>query len=128
MKLLIDHGVRQVLGFVVLSAFLGGCSGFGTTTSGISSTVNSISDTTSSTTDSFGGDKSAFVESRFAAIRYDAARGYGENIETLATLLGESDRAEFGHWMKLHYGELFTDLNTPSELLVRIEARRSRQG
>ena len=128
MKFLIDHGVRQVLGLVVLSAFLGGCSMIGTTTNGVSSTVGSIGDATSSTTGAFKGGKSAFVESRFAAIRYDAARGYGENLDTLATLLGEPDRAEFARWMKVHYGELFMDLDTPSELLVRIEARRSREG
>lgn len=126
MKLLFHHGFKRLLGFIVLSAFLGGCSGFGTTTNGISSTVNSITDTTSSTTGAFGG-KSSFVESRFAGIRYDAARGYGENLDTLATLLGEPDRVEFGRWMKAHYGDLFVGLDTPSELLVRIEARRGRE-
>lgn len=127
MKLLFDHGIRRVLGFVVLSAFMGGCSFVATTTNGVSSTVNAISDVTSSTTDAFKGDKSAFVESRFAAVRYDAARGYGENLDTLAALLGEPDRAEFARWMKAHYGELFVDLDAPSELLVRIETRRSRE-
>lgn len=130
MKLSIDRSVRLVLGFVVLSGLLSGrayCAGeyeiLYTTShvSGASSRATSIH-----TSDLSTDDKSAFVESRFAAIRYDAARGYGENLDTLATLLGEPDRAEFARWMKAHYSDLFVGLDAPSELLVRLETQRSR--
>lgn len=133
MKSLANRSARLVLGFVMLSAFLSGCAG-NVCCSGdpsglilvsqVSSTSSRLSSSTSGTSE---GDKSAFVEARFAAIRYDAARGYGENLDTLATLLGEPDRVEFARWMKAHYGDLFVGLDAPSQLLVRIEARRRRE-
>ena len=121
MKSLANRNVRLVLGFVALLAFLGGCA------IGDVGNLIEVSRTTTSTSSASTDNKSAFVESRFAAIRYDAARGYGENLDTLATLLGEPDRAEFARWMKAHYGDLFVGLDTPSELLARIETQRGRE-
>ena len=126
MKSLANRNVRLVLGFVVLFALLSGRA-YSSGASDFLQISTTSSQTSSYTTDGFEDDKAAFVESRFDAIRYDAARGYGENLDTLATLLGEPDRAEFARWMKAHFGDLFVGLDTPSELLVRIEAQRSRE-
>jgi hypothetical protein len=112
--------------FVLIS--LGGCTFIATTTNGITNSVESVSDATSSTTDKISGKDAAFVETRFAAIRSDAARGYGENLDSLAVLLGEQDRAEFAGWMKQNYAMLFSDLSAPRELLARIESHLGRDG
>ena len=83
-----------------------------------------ITDGTSSTT---GDEKTAsFVESRFTAISTEAARGEGEHLDSLARLLGETDRADFARFMKERYADLFTGLEQPRELLTRIEQYRGR--
>mgnify|MGYP005845455693 CR=1 FL=1 len=109
---------------LVLSA----CSALSTTTDGIAAGFGSTTDATGSTTpdgkSAAGARPEAFVRHRFEAIRFEAARGEGENIETLAMLLGERDRAGFGQWMKRHYATLFADLRQPVDLLTRIERGR----
>ena len=127
MKSLVNRNVRLELGLVVLSAFLSSRA-YGSGASDFLQISTTSSQLSSSTSSPSKDDKSAFVDSRFAAIRYDAARGYGENLDTLATLLGEPDRAEFAHWMKAHFENLFVGLDRPSELLVRIEVLRGREG
>ncbi len=120
-----------ILALAVLVA-LGGCSLFTSTTDGIAAGFGSTTDASGSTTpdskSARGVQAEAFVRERFEAIRFEAARGGGENIDALAMLLGESDRAQFGRWMKQNYAGLFRDLEQPVELLVRIEARRARSG
>lgn len=128
MKIFSRHTIgRSVTAMFVLIS-LGGCTFIATTTNGITNSVESVSDATSSTTDKISGKDAAFVETRFAAIRSDAARGYGENLDSLAVLLGEQDRAEFAGWMKQNYAMLFSDLSAPRELLARIESHRGRDG
>lgn len=61
-----------------------------------------------------------FVKSDIDAIRAEAARGYGEEISTLAYLLHEPDASELGRWMQRHYVELFVGLEQPEQLLDRI--------
>lgn len=124
MKLLIYKSTRNALGFVALSAVLSGCSPGGL---GNMIEVSHTTTSTSSTTGSSKNERTAFVESRFAAIRYDAARGYGENLDTLASLLGEPDRREFARWMKANYRDLFAGPDIPSQLLARIETQRNRE-
>lgn len=106
------------LGAVLVS----GCSVINTVGEGVSSTVQGISAVTSSTTPD--SQSAAFIETRFAAIRAEASRGEGEHLDSLAQLLGESDRAGFARFMKEHYRELFTGLERPRELLVRIDRYR----
>lgn len=128
MKAFIRFNVGRSLVAVFISTLLVGCSFIATTTNGITNSVESVSNATSSTTDKISGKDAAFVETRFAAIRFDAARGYGENLDSLAVLLGEKDRPEFAHWMKQNYAMLFSDLSAPKELLARIESHRGRDG
>lgn len=113
---------------LVLSA----CSAFSTTTDSIAAGFGSTTDGSRSTTpdgkSAKGERPEAFVRHRFEAIRFEAARGEGENIDTLAVLLGERDRAAFGHWMKRNYATLFSDLRQPVDLLTRIEQSRGQNG
>ncbi|HEY8553370.1 MAG TPA: DUF3015 family protein [Burkholderiales bacterium] len=108
---------------VVAALLLGGCSIINTVGEGLSSTVEGLSATTSSTTPDSGS--AAFVETRFAAIRAEAARGEGEHLDSLAKLLGEPDRAAFARFMHARYAELFEGLEEPRELLSRIDRYRS---
>jgi len=48
-----------------------------------------------------------FSDSQSAALRREAATGEGENIDSLAALLGESDSDAFGQWMQAHYADLY---------------------
>lgn len=112
--------VRIGLMVVVAGGILSGCSILNTASEGI----GSVTDVTSSTT---SDEKSAaFVDKRFAAIRAQAARGEGEDLDSLATLRGETDRAAFARFMKERYGDLFTGLEQPRELLVRLDRFRGR--
>jgi Protein of unknown function (DUF3015) len=117
--------VRSVLVMSLLGLLLGACSIIDTVGESLSSTADGMTNVTSSTT---SDDKSAsFIENRFASIRAEAARGEGENLDSLAKLLGETDRADFARFMKARYADLFTDLEQPRDLLSRIDRYRSRR-
>jgi hypothetical protein len=113
-------------GLLALPLAVTGCSMFTTTTDGVTSAFNSVTDTISSTT----GSKSAgaFVGTRFAAIRFEAAKGEGEHLDSLAQLLGETDRPAFARFMKDNYARLFEGLSEPQELVSRIELYRGARG
>lgn len=119
------ENVRAALLTSLLGLLLGACSVINTATEGVGSTVEGITNATRSTT---SDDKSAsFIENRFASIRAEAARGGGENLDSLAKLLGETDRADFARFMKTRYADLFTDLERPRDLLARIDRYRGRR-
>jgi hypothetical protein len=117
---------------VSLPALLAACAAFMTTTDGVSAGFGSTTDATGSTTpDSKSAEakrSEALVRYRFESIRFEAARGGGENLDALAALLGEPDRVGFARWIQRNYQPLFTDLREPVELLGRIEAQRDRRG
>jgi predicted small secreted protein len=117
--------IAQRLRVVLLSAcaLLAGCE---TVTDLGQSATDTVSSAVSSSTPE--SSKRAFVNDRFKAIRAEAAKGQGENVEALAAMLGERDRQEFARWMQANYAPLFTDLKTPDELLARIENRRGDRG
>lgn len=111
---------------ICAAVWLGGCGMPGTTTDVAQSVTNTVTDASKSTTPD--KKKSAFVNDRFDAIRFEAAKGGGENVEALAVLLGEPDAQAFARWMKTNYAPLFADLRKPDELLVRIQVRRGISG
>jgi nucleoid-associated protein YejK len=118
-------GIRIGLLVSVISALLSGCSVIETVSDGLHSTLDGVSKVASSTTPD---EKSAaFVETRFASIRSEAARGEGEHLDSLAKLLGETDRADFARFMKERYADLFSGLERPRELLARIDRYRGRR-
>lgn len=113
-----DFIVKAVGIGLVAAPLLGGCSVLQTVTDGVGSTVDGMTNVTSSTTSD--EQSSAFVETRFAAIRSEAAHGAGEDLDSLARLLGETDRVAFARFMKERYTDLFTGLKEPRDLLGRI--------
>jgi hypothetical protein len=118
-----DFIIKAIEIGLVTAPLLGGCSVLQTVTNGVSSTVDGMTNVTSSSTSD--QQSSAFVETRFAAIRSEAARGAGEDLDSLAKLLGEPDRVAFARFMKERYTDLFTGLREPRELLARIHHFRS---
>ena len=48
-----------------------------------------------------------FVESNRVALSNDAARGQGETVEALSSILGCSDVGALGEALKANYGEIF---------------------
>lgn len=122
MKQRLTSVLRIGLLMSVIGGLSSGCSTVNTVGDALSSTVEGITDVTSSSTSDEAS--ASFVETRFASIRTEAARGEGENLDSLAKLLGEADRADFARFMQQRYGELFTGLEQPRELLARIDRYR----
>jgi hypothetical protein len=114
------------MSLLVLPLAVTGCSIFISTSDGVTSAINSVTDSISSTTDSKS--TNAFIGARFAAIRFEAAKGEGEHLDSLAQLLGETDRPAFARFMKDNYASLFEGLSEPQELVSRIELYRGTRG
>ncbi len=115
--------MRGALSVTLVTVLLSGCSTpTGTTSDVTESATNSVSKISQSSSDD--SKKTAFINDRFEAIRFEAAKGGGENIDALAALLGEPDRQDFARWMKTNYAPLFADLRQPTELLTRIREHR----
>ena len=111
----------------VFALFLGltGCSAVVSTTNAVADAAHQTTRMTSSTSDSFedaGYQHRAkrFVNTDIDAIRRQAARGYGDELDALAVLLHEPHRAAFPRWMQAHYAALFSNLQRPAQLLDRI--------
>lgn len=121
--------LTQTVTIALATGFMSGCSLVTTTTDAVADGFRATTNTTSSTSHSFQTADAhsravQFVKSDIDAIRADAARGQGEEISTLAYLLHEPNTAAFGRWMQTHYVELFTGLEKPEQLLVRIDRYR----
>ena len=85
--------------------------------------ITDITSSTSSTLDAATPDVTLnnFINTRYAAIRQDAARGQGENIEALAQLMGEQNSEQLAGWMQTNYDKLFTQGQTSAELMSKLE-------
>ena len=90
-------------------------------------TTTDITSSTSSTLDAVTPDVTLnrFVDVRLASIKQEAASGNGENLDALAHLMGEPDKAGFSQMMHVNYDTLFNNLSEPAELIGRIEAIQS---
>lgn len=88
-----------------------------------SSACLAISDFTSSTLDTATPDVvlNNFIDKRYDAIRRDAAAGGGENIDALASIMGQIDSQALGLWMQANYGKLFSERHRATGLQSRIE-------
>lgn len=114
----------------VSATALSGCGVVTSTTDAIADSTHQATNTTSSTSHSFDAADynhraQRFVKTDIDAIREQAARGYGDELDTLATLLHEPNQAEFSRWMQRHYATLFSRLNRPTDLLQRIRRLRA---
>ncbi|GAB3679410.1 DUF3015 family protein [Salinisphaera aquimarina] len=66
-----------------------------------------------------------FADTQQVALRREAATGEGENIDSLAALLGEENPQAFGQWMQSHYAELYSnEASAKTNLADRIVAMR----
>ncbi len=101
----------KVRGLILMSAVtLTGCS------------ITDVTSTTSGSLDTVTPDVSLnrFVDIRMASIQKEAAQGAGENLDALAELMGKKDKQAFSSWMHENYDALFTNLEKPSQLVLRI--------
>ena len=91
-------------------------------------TTTDFISSTSSTLDAVTPDVTLnnFVNTRFAAIKKEAAAGSGENIAVLADLMGQKDSDHFSGWMQTNYDVLFGDIQKPVELISRIENEKGK--
>lgn len=117
------------------ATMLGGCSLLSSTTDTAAHISDAFVDSVAATTDGTTGlSKSgesklaratAFVKSQIVFLRRDAAAGEGENLDTLASLMGEQDKQAFGRWMQAHYQNLFGVQRSPEGLVNYIATQRS---
>ena len=86
-------------------------------------TMTDVTSSTSNTLDAVTPDitLNRFVDVRIAAIQQEAAAGEGENLEALAQLMGQQDKAAFADWMQSNYQVLFDELKQPAQLISRID-------
>lgn len=126
------HYIKWLAIFAV--TMLVGCSAISTTTdttaaigSGI---TNAVGASTNGTTNMSKSDDAelvratAFVKSQMVFLRRDAAAGEGENLDTLASLMGEPDKQAFARWMQAHYQSLFDVQRSPEALVNYIATQR----
>lgn len=62
-----------------------------------------------------------FADTQAVALKREAASGGGENIDSLAALLGEDDPDDLGAWMQANYAELYgrdADERNPVDRIV----------
>lgn len=59
-----------------------------------------------------------FADTQAVALRREAATGGGENIDSLAALLGEENSNDLGTWMQANYAELYGDDSAEQENVV----------
>ena len=102
-----------------------GISGCGVISNGLettSDTVQSVTDITGTTSGALSSDDSAqaFVHENFDTISRDAARGGGQSIAALATMLQINDSQQLAYWMQNNHSFLFTADNADETLVARI--------
>ena len=92
--------------------------------------ITEITSSTSSTLDAVTPDVTAndFVNKRYLAIRSEAARGEGENLEALAQLMGHTDSQLFSQALKENFEQIFSQVTDPQEIIARIEASTLHKG
>lgn len=122
---------RQISGLVAIitaAAMMSGCALITAATDATVDGFHATTNATSSSSHSFNTEARSqavqFVRSDIDAIRTDAARGHGEEIDALTDLLHEPNADEFGRWMQVHYAQLFDGLDQPEQLLTRIDKYR----
>lgn len=92
--------------------------------------ITEVTSSTSSTLDAVTPDVTTndFVNKRYLAIRSEAARGEGENLEALAQLLGHPDSRVFSQNLKANFEQIFSQVTDPQEIIARIEASSLHKG
>lgn len=101
------------------------------TTNGIySHQTFAISSGTSNCTDAGGDDQrsaSLFIEGNREALEKDVARGGGETVATLSSIMGCKDSSAFGAVLQKNYGKIFPSQAAATENVVQSIAELSQQ-
>lgn len=71
----------------------------------------------------FNSQMDIFVDSNKVALSNDAARGQGETIAVLSSMMGCSDAAVVGSTLKSNYSEIFADENDSHAISKAIQAK-----
>lgn len=112
---MIKNQLSGICLFALLTVLLAGC------------TITEVTSTTSGAVDAVTPDVTLnkFVDMRLVSIKKEAAMGEGENLDTLAALMGKTDKHAFSNWLHNNYEDLFQNLKEPAQLISRIETQGS---
>jgi len=105
--------ITKLLAIFTFSASITACTGITDVTSSTSSTVDAVTPDVT---------VNEFVSKRFVAIRNEAAKGSGENLNALAELMGKRDSHAFAKNIKTNFDDIFGNLQSPTDIIAKIEA------
>lgn len=110
------NNITKLLAVSALAVSMSACTG-----------ITEITSSTSSTLDTVTPDITVneFVSKRYVAIRNEAAKGSGENLNALAQLMGKDDKRIFAKELKLNFDEIFGNIKVPTDIIAKIEAQSS---
>lgn len=106
----------KLLALTALAVSMTACTGITDVTSSTSSTVDTVTPDIT---------VNEFISKRYVAIRNEAAKGSGENLNALAQLMGKKDKQVFAKELKINFDEIFGNVKTPTDIIAKIEARSS---
>lgn len=105
--------ITSFLALSVLAVSITACSAITDFTSSTSTTVDTVTPDVT---------VNEFVTKRYVAIRNEAAKGSGENLNALAQLMGKKDSHEFAKNIKTNFDDIFSDVKTPIDIIAKIES------
>lgn len=105
------------LGSILLGDKKGMMQIFAATSNGVGGQTFAMSSGTSNCVDGSGKTAKLFIQANKAALATDMARGEGETIISLATLLGCHDAGKMGQDLKANYKQVFPNANTSVETI-----------
>jgi len=106
----------KILLLTALTSSMAACTGITDITSSTSSTVDAVTPDVT---------VNEFVSKRYIAIRNEAAKGSGENLDALAELMGKKDNRVFAKNIKTNFDDIFGNVKTPTDIIAKIEEHRS---
>jgi len=104
--------ISKLLLLTALASSMTACTGITDVTSSTSSTVDAVTPDVT---------VNEFVNKRFIAIRNEAAKGSGENLNALAELMGKKDSHIFAKNIKTNFDQIFSNVNMPTDIIAKIE-------
>ena len=85
--------------------------------------VRGTSDATTNATNNYAQSHDArrkFVASQYAMLKSEAARGQGEDLDTLAYMMDAQDKQAFSQTVQAHYASLFSGEQNADAFLSRL--------
>jgi len=106
--------ITKLLTLSALAVLMTACTGITDVTSSTSSTVDTVTPDVT---------VNEFVSKRYVAIRNEAAKGAGENLNALAQLMGKKDSRVFAKNIQINFDKIFGNVKTPTDIIAKIEAQ-----